>query len=103
MRKLQNTVSTLGNVNVRQGNQLIVGVEALRSLCANLYSALRSYTSRLAIVLRRDVWQGPSASWLPSIIDGTRLDTGTSFASAIKAVVKRPERRHQIMCHRTAA
>ena len=99
MRKLQNTVSTLGNVNVRQGNQLVVRVEALRSLCASFLSALHSYASGLADRVRLDAWQGPAMTWF----NEPRVGTATCLGMAIKAIVKQDQRRHEIMCHRAAA
>jgi len=107
MRKLQNIISIFGNVVtdivVRQGNQLVVRIESLRSLRARHLSTLRSYASELALVLRSGDWQGPYLAW-----NKPRVGTATCFASAmttslVAAVVKQDQRRHQIMCHRAAA
>lgn len=96
MRKLQNIISTLGNEIIRQGNSLIVRVEALRSLCASLSSALYSSASSLVIKLRDDAWQGPCFTWLHQPV-------GT-VAGFVTVVTTPDQRRHaMIMCHRAAA
>ena len=103
MRKFQNIISIFGNGIVRQGNQLVVRIEFLRSLGANSNSALHFYASQLALWLRNDAWQGPYQA-----CNKPRLGTAPCFAPAIAtsfvvAVVKQDQRRHQIMCHRAAA
>ena len=106
MRKLQNTVSNFGNVNVRQGNVLVVRVEALRSLCARLSSALYSSASRLVQRLRSDAWQGPCFTWLPKHGLLGLVGTVDCFVTAVfvTAETKQDQRRHLIiMCHRAAA
>ena len=105
MRKLQNIISIFGNVLVRQGYQLVVRIESLRSLRASSsISALRYYAFELALVLRHGAWQGPSPAWSLLLISNTaRVGTASCFASVGKeSVVKQDQRRHQIMCHRTA-
>jgi len=114
MRKLQNIISTFGTRLVRQGNQLVVRIESLRSLRArsqsrSALSALLSSASEPARWLREDAWQGSYHAWSPSHCDTARVGTATCFATAIAAcfkqaaVVKQQQRRHLIMCHRTAA
>ena len=101
MRKLQNTVSTLGNENVRQGKSLIVRVEALRSLCARYVSALSSYASQLVNALRSDAWQRPCFTWLPK---HWLLGHAGTVSCFVTQVTKQDQRRHtMIMCHRAAA
>ncbi len=96
MRKFQNIVSTLGNVIVRQGNALIVRVEASRSLCA-FSDALRSFASILASWLSIDAWQG-------LYLAGSKPRVGTPSCFAMTpVVVTQHQRRHEIMCHRAAA
>ena len=95
MRKLQNTVSYFGNVNVRQGNQLVVRVEALRSLCASFLSALPKCASKLAKSLRDDAWQALYAM-------RQVLPVGT-VGCLVTPVITHRQRRHEIMCHRAAA
>ena len=101
MRKLQNTVSTLGNENVRQGNSLNVRVEVLRSLCARYVSALFSNASQRVAKLRGDAWQGPYFTWLPTHWLLGQAGTVDCF---VTLVTKQDQRRHRIiMCHRAAA
>jgi len=100
MRNFQNNISNFGNVVnrvvVRQGNQLVVRIESLRSLRASRsISALYSYASELALWLRDDAWQGLSLAW-------HKKHVGT-VACFVTAVTKQDQRRHPIMCHRTAA
>lgn len=90
MRKFQNIVSNLGNVIVRQGSTLIVGVEASRSLCA--------FSNTLRSSLLSDIWQGLYLAWVKP-----RVGTANCFAMAPRVVVTQFQRRHQIMCHRAAA
>ena len=100
MRKLQNIVSNFGNGFVRQGNQLVVRIESVRSLrassSASYLSALDSTASRFAAALpalgldawldaRLNAWQ-----W-SSITAGKQKPVGTA------------KWRHTIMCHRAAA
>jgi|GEM_PF-2014375 len=100
MRKLQNIVSNLGNILVRQGNQLVVRIESLRSLRASSQlSALYSYALQLASRLGGDAWQGPS----PMACKKPRVGKAACFAAVITVVVKHNPRRHEIMCHRAAA
>ncbi len=76
MRNLQTTISTI----VRQGNQLIVRGEVLRSLCARSLAALAFYASR---------------HW-PNVMCGVK--PRMQFA-----VVKPGKRRHNTTCPRTIA
>lgn len=106
MRNFQNNISNFGNVVrvvVRQGNQLVVSNESLRSLRASSLSssclaALSSYASYLAGWLSGDAWQGPAQT-----CNKPRVGTANCFALAIAAIVKQDQRRHQIMCPRAAA
>ncbi len=96
MRKVQNIISTFGTIIARQGKQLVVRIESLRSLCARFLSALSSYASELALGLRNDAWQGLCMTWwLPNVVVPV-------------VVVKQSRRRHLMRhCiigrHRTAA
>jgi len=95
MRNLQSTISTIvsniGNTIigvgiVRQGKQLIVRGEVLRSLCANSLDALAFYASRLIA--------DASRPW-PSVMK-------PSFRSAVcLAPVEQTTRRHHTACHRS--
>ena len=105
MRKLQNIVSNFGNINVRQGNVLVVLFESLRSLRASSSAALYSHASSLAAGLPAfwlglDAWQGPS-------MQGPSMQ-GSSITAGKQKPVGTTERRHEIMprsilCHRAAA
>ncbi|NOY40521.1 MAG: hypothetical protein GXP26_01610 [Planctomycetes bacterium] len=60
MRNLLSNISSIvRNVIVRRGNKLIVGIEALRSLCADLSVALSYYASRLSIEMSDVLWHMP--------------------------------------------
>jgi len=95
MRKLHSHVSTLGNLLVRQGRQLIVRDEALRSLCASIITLLHSYASRLEVELRDALRHGPLGTYgmKPRV-----LATARCFATA-----KQRQRRHDWMCRRPVA
>lgn len=95
MRKFQNIVSTFGFGFVRQGNELVVGIESVRSLCASSYLALHSYSSRLASWLAGDAWQGPAKP-----CNKPRVRTAACITTT---VVTQAQRGHEIMCHRAAA
>ncbi len=106
MRKIQNIISNFGNVIARQGNKLVVRIEALRSLRATFSEvlalkalasitlpsyALSSHVMGLASWLRNDAWQSLSTTW-------------TSSHLCVAPVVVKQSRRHlSIMCRRTAA
>lgn len=95
MRKIQNIISNFGNVIARQGNKLVVRIEASRSLRApyskDMASTLPSYALELASWLRNDAWQSLSMTW-------------TSSHLCVAPVVVKQSRRHlSIMCRRTAA
>ncbi|MCA9232017.1 MAG: hypothetical protein KDA57_15320 [Planctomycetales bacterium] len=94
MRNLLSNISIFGNVIVRQGNQLIVRGEVLRSLCANSIEALAIDASlllgELADALRS--WPGTLCGMKP------RVRMALCFAT-----VKQTPRRHYVTCHRTAA
>jgi len=96
MRKFQNIVSNFGNVAinvvVRQGNLLVVRIESLRSLRASSDALLDA--SSIASWLVGYAWQGLACTW---------IKPRAGFAMAVNAVVTPDQRRHQIMCHRTAA
>lgn len=90
MRNLQTTISTI----VRQGSQLIVRGEVLRSFCANSLNALANYAS----------WQiaklsDASRPW-PSVMDGLKPSVRTAVCFA---TVKQTTRRHDIVCRHASA
>ncbi len=121
MRQLQLNISSTGNEFVRQGKQLIVRVEVLRSLCANSISALRSHALWLlkpvhnALVWDAFVWQSPIMAWLlpaTQLVPATQLAHSfaigmvpamTSMQNATSMTSMQNERRHAKPCHRTAA
>lgn len=95
MRNLQSNISTIGNTIVRQGSQLIVRSEVLRSLCADSIAALASYASRLSIEM-----SGASGHW-PNVVRGfmkPRVRTARCFAT-----VNQRQRRHDHLCPRAVA
>ena len=101
MRKIQNIISTFGTIIARQGKQLVVRIESLRSLCARFLSALSSYASELALGLRNDAWQGLLTGglcmtwWLPNVVVPVVV---------VKQSCRRHLMRHRIIGrHRTAA
>jgi len=98
MRNLQMNISTVGKAIVRQSKQLVVRVEVLRSLGANSLSALDFYASQLALALGDCIWQGLCETRVKP-----RVAAVSCFAPAMAAVANQHQRRHQIMCHRTAA
>ena len=117
MRKLQNIISNFGNIIARQGNMLVVRIEASRSLRAqslkasaskaSASKALSSLVSELASWLRNDAWQGLYLTRTPSPLDGLPVGTVNCFVTT-SVVVKQSQRRHQMQhCiigrHRTAA
>lgn len=82
MRILQSNISIFGNMIIRQGKQLIVRREELRSFCAVSFL----HGSSLLGILK-----SLSLAWLSPRVGVTRC-----FATATQ-----PQRRH-VMCHRTA-
>ncbi len=82
MRILQSNIGIFGNI-IRQGKQLIVRREELRSLCA-VYSLQGSFLLGILKSL--------SLAWL-----SPRVGVARCFATATQ-----PQRRH-VMCHRTVA
>ncbi len=94
MRNLQNNISIFGNVIVRQGNLLIVSIEALRTLCACSMTALQSSASQLSVELSDALWHWPTG------MSGMKplVRTAPCFA-----VAKQRERRHELVCHRPVA
>jgi len=79
MRNLQNNISNIvGNVIVRRVSKLTVGAEVLRSLCADLSTALSSYALDLYLEI-----SGALRHW-PSDVRGTkpRVHTVRCFAMA---------------------
>ncbi len=109
MRKLQNIISTFGTMFARQGKQLVVRVEVLRSRCApSSYSPIPKNVARnlagnlamsssalgLALGLRNDFWQGLCMTWLPCVV----------VPVVVKPSCRRHLMRHRIIGrHRTAA
>ena len=100
MRQLQMNIGTVGKTIVRQGFQLIVRVEVLRSLCANSGSALRLYASRLLRIARGAAWHEPSMvgmkhasvmAWWP---DSGRYGRGRTAPAATRDFVSPYGRSH---------
>ena len=98
MRQLQMNIGTVGKTIVRQGFQLIVRVEVLRSLCANSGSALRLYASRLLRIARGAAWHEPSMVGMKHASVMACCPTPADMAAA-----GQHRRRHEIACLRTAA
>lgn len=99
MRKLQNIISNFGKQIVRQGNELVVRIDALRSLRASS-SALSHGASALSLA---DYWLGMvGRSWQAPAMAVAAIGT-VGCTTTDTYVVKQPQRRHQIMCHRAAA
>jgi hypothetical protein len=95
MRNLHSNISSIvGNIIVRRGSQLIVSVEALRTLCADLSTALSYYASCL-------VFEASGASWqLP--VDPRGMKPRVHMACCF-ALVKQRQWGHDVTCHHTVA
>jgi len=100
MRNLQSTISTivsnigntiLGVGIVRQGKQLIVRGEVLRSLCANSLDALAFYATELIAVASRP--------W-PSVMKPC-LRTAVCLATVEQTTRRHHTVFHNTMCHRS--
>ncbi len=95
MRNLLSNISNIvRDVIVRRGNKLIVGVEVLRSLCADLSAALSYYASRVSLEISDVLWH------LPMDLRGMKPRV---HAARCFVTVKQRQWGHNLTCRRDVA